>query len=129
MRGRISTVRRPIMIMLGVLPLLAAPASAMTVAEYLAKARALRASGAAAMFSSDLGVLRAESEKVGRELREQRLRDRKAGRSPAYCPPGDTSTLTPTELVSGLAAIPAPQRNISVRDGFARVLARRYPCR
>lgn len=45
--------------------LIASAANAVTVAEFLAKAKALQARGIAAAFSSDIGLLRGEMATIG----------------------------------------------------------------
>ena len=61
---------------------------AMTVAVFLEKADALKSRGALALFSSDLRLLKSEVTTAGAALRAERLAAERAGRRPAYCPPG-----------------------------------------
>lgn len=109
------------------LALVAQPAGAMTVNEFLAKAVALRAKGMMALFSSDLGVLKRETKTAMEALRADRLAAEKAGRKPLYCPRPGAKTDS-DEFLSALQAIPPAERGVSIRDGFARVLAKRFPC-
>ena len=107
----------------------ATPAAAMDVATFLAKANALKAKGPMALFSSDLKLLKREGEAVGAQLRADRKARAAVGKPPLYCPPEGAARMGSTEVVDGLAAIPPAERGMSLKDGFVRVLQRKYPCR
>ena len=101
---------------------------AMTVAVFLQKAEALKASGMTAMFSSDVGLLKNEMKGAGAALRAERLAAQRAGRRAAYCPPEQPS-LNANELLAHFRAIPAPQRaRMEVKDALRSLLVRKYPC-
>jgi hypothetical protein len=94
----------------------AAHAQTMTVADFLAKAEALKKKGAMALFSSDIGKLKGEIQGSGKQLRDEQLAARKAGRQPTFCPPeaGKTSiTRTSCSLIS--TRFRPPQRGMSVK--------------
>lgn len=104
-------------------------AQAMDVATFLQKAEALEKKGMAAMFSSDMKLLKGEVEKASLSLRAERLAAQRAGRKTAYCPPAK-SGLNSKELLAHFRTIPPAQRaRISVRTGLLGLLVRKYPCR
>ena len=118
-------------VLLGVAALLglAAPAgAAMTVGEFLAKANGLRSKGPMAVFSGDLGLLRREMTGVAQQLKAEGEQRRAAGLPPRACPPKGVK-MGPTELMSAMNAIPPAERGISLKDGFVRAMATRFPCR
>ncbi len=107
----------------------AAHAQTMTVAEFLAKADALKKKGAMALFSSDIGKLKNEIVNSGKQLRTERLVAQKAGRKPAFCPPEKgKGSINSDELLAHFQAIPPAQRGISVKAGFASLMRKKYPC-
>ena len=111
--------------------LIALPAAlqAMTVAVFLEKAEALKSRGALAMFSSDLRLLKGEVRTAAAALRAERLAAQRAGRRPAFCPPGPGGRLDSDELLRHFHAIPPAQRTrMEVRDGLRSLLVRKYPC-
>lgn len=106
-----------------------APAQAMSIADFLGKAEALRAKGAMALFSSDLKVLKKEAGAAGAQLRSERLAAQKAGRPPAYCPPDKGGQMNSDQLLAILRAVPAQDRHrLQVKDALRTHFARRYPC-
>lgn len=109
--------------------ILAAPAgaSAMTVAEFLAKADALQAKGVGALFSGDLKLLKTEVTSAGKALRAEQAAAVKAGRKPTACLPAKAATNS-DELLAYFRAIPPAQREMSVKDGFAGLIRKKYPC-
>lgn len=112
------------------LTLVATPASAMNVAEFLAKAKALQARGMLAMFSSDYSLLKQEMLTIGAAYRTDIEAARAAGRKPHSCPPPKgQAKMTPKELLADLEKIPASQRGMSMKAAFYGIMARRYPCR
>jgi hypothetical protein len=103
---------------------------AMTVAVFLEKAEALKARGALAMFSSDLGLLKSEVRTAAAAVRAERLAAERAGRRPAFCPPAAGGRFDSDELLRHFYAIPPAQRaRTEVRDGLRSLLIRKYPCR
>lgn len=102
---------------------------AMTVAVFLEKAEALQRRGMAAMFSSDIGLLKAEAKGAGEALKAERLAAQRAGRPPAFCPPAQGVRMNSNELLAFFRSIPSDQRQrMEVRDAMRLMMARRYPC-
>ncbi len=113
-----------------ILSFAATSASAMTVAEFLAKANALKAKGMMAAFSSDIGLLKSEMAAVTASYRADLELARAAGRKPHSCPPPRGQTrMTSTDLLAELAKIPPARRGMSMKAAFYGIMARRYPCR
>lgn len=106
----------------------AANAQSMNVATFLAKAEALQKKGAMALFSKDIGILKREVEGSGKLLKGERDAAAAAGRAPAYCPPAKAS-LNSDELLVHLRAIPPDRRGMSIKDAFAGLMRKKYPCR
>lgn len=108
----------------------ASPAAAMSVADFLAKARALEAKGMAAMFSSDFGVLKREITNASTAYRAGLANASKAGQTPHSCPPPKgKAKLDSNELIADFARIPAAQQQrTSVSAAFLDFMARKYPC-
>jgi hypothetical protein len=102
-------------------------AQAMTVAEFLGKADALQARGFTAMFSSDIGLLKAEIKSASTAYRA----DVAAGRPPQSCPPAlGTVKTSSDELLAAFRAVPVAERTrLSVRAAFANYMTKRFPCR
>jgi hypothetical protein len=120
------------MLILGILlaaaPVTAAQAQTMTVADFLAKAEALKKKGAMALLSSDVGKLKNEITNSGKELRAERMAAKAAGRKPAFCPPEGGTKLNSNELLAYFASIPPAQRGMSVKAGFAGLMRKKFPC-
>ena len=109
---------------------LAAPAQAMTVTDFLAKAEVLKKKGLVAMGAPELKQLRTEMEGVTTTYRADLERARAAGRPPHSCPPPKgKARLGPRELMADFQAIPPAQRGMSVKDAFYAMMRKRYPCR
>lgn len=114
----------------GGLLLVAIPAQAMSVAEFLAKVNALKARGAAAMFSSEVGVLKQEVEGAATAYRADLTAAAAAGRKPSSCPPPrGQAKIGSSELIAAFEKIPPTQRGISVKAAFATMMQQRFPCR
>lgn len=110
-------------------PLLIAAAGDMSVATFLHKADALKAKGPLALMSSDLGLLKREFEGSGRHYRAQLEADKRAGRQPSSCPPAKAS-LSSDEILAELRRVPPADRaRTPVKQAFAAMMARRFPCR
>ena len=108
---------------------IAAPAAAkMTVGTFVTKASALRANPLTALTSPDLSLLRTEAQTATRELKADRDARKAAGKPPIACPPQGQS-IGITEMLDGLAALPAADRKLPLKDGYAKVIAKRFPCR
>lgn len=114
--------------MFAVLALVAAPGSAaMTVGTFVAKASALRANPLAALTSSDFSLLRTEAQAATAQLKAKREARKAAGKPPIACVPAGQS-IGITEMIDGLAALPARDQRLPLKDGYARVIAKRFPC-
>ncbi|MES2986504.1 MAG: hypothetical protein V4808_01235 [Pseudomonadota bacterium] len=111
------------------LGLFATSANAMTVAEFLAKANALKAKGMMAAFSSDIGLLKGEMAGITAAYRADIERARAAGRKPHSCPPPKgQAKMGSNEFIAELEKIPAARRGISMKQAFYGMMARKYPC-
>ncbi|WP_375427348.1 hypothetical protein [uncultured Sphingomonas sp.] len=100
----------------------------MTVGEFIAKANGLRSKGPMSVFSGELGLLRREMTGVAQQLKAEGDQRRAAGLPPRACPPKGVK-IGSTELMSAMNAIPPAERGISLKDGFVRAMAMRFPCR
>jgi len=115
----------------GAAVLIPATAQAMTVEEFLVKARALKAKGPLAIFSSDLGPVRAEIKSVATSYRADLRADRAAGRAPHSCPPpegSEAAKIKPADFLAELEKIPPQQRSMSMKTAFYLIMKRRWPC-
>ena len=93
---------------------LPASAQAMSVAEFLAKANALKAKGFLAIGSSDIKLLRTEVERASDAYRSDLASAKAAGRAPHSCPPPKgKAKIGSNELMAEFEAIPAAKRNMS----------------
>lgn len=111
-----------------VLAMIAGPASAaMTVGTFVAKASALRANPLAAFTSPDFPLLRSEAQAATAQLKAERAARRAAGKPPIACVP-EGQSIGITDMVDGLAALPPKDRALPLKDGYARVIAKRFPC-
>jgi hypothetical protein len=106
-------------------------AQAMTVAEFLTKANALKAKGMLAMMSSDLPVVRKELDDAFAGYRADADAARARGRKDLGCPPPKgQAKVSSDEIMAALAAMPKPaQAKLSVRAGITDFMAKRYPCK
>lgn len=109
--------------------LIAAPASAtISVGAFVAKANALRANPLTAFTSPDFSLLRTEAQAATSQLKAEREARKAAGKPPIACVPQGES-IGITDMVDGLAALPAHDQRLPLKDGYAKVIARRFPCR
>lgn len=107
----------------------AAPASAaMTVGAFVAKANALRANPLTAFTSPDFSLLRTEAQAATAQLKAEREARKAAGQPPIACVPQGQS-IGIVEMVDGLGALPAADQRLPLKQGYAKVLARKFPCR
>jgi hypothetical protein len=120
-------LRRGAFAIAGLLALSPAAVQAMTVAEFLGKADALEARGMMAMFSSDIGLLKAEIKSASVAYRA----DVAAGKPPRSCPPPIGTVKTSSdELLAAFRTVPTTERTkLSVRAAFANYMAKRFPCK
>lgn len=108
-------------------PLMAAPGD-MNVATFLGKADVLKAKGAAALFSSDIKVLRTEGQAAGEAYRVRLNAERAAGK-PSSCPPKGTK-VNSDKLLAFLRTYPENVRpRVSMKQAMADYFIRNYPCR
>ena len=107
----------------------AAPANAaMTVGAFLARAEPLRANPLMALMSPDYPVLKAEADAATRALRADAAQRKAAGKKPIACMP-EGEKLGITDMLDGLDALSPKEKSLPLKDGYARVLARTFPCR
>lgn len=104
---------------------------AMTVAEFLARAEALKAKGMMAMMSSDLPVIRGEMQAATTAYRTDVDAARAKGRTDLGCPPPKgQAKISSDTIMADLAAIPKPlQAKLTVKAALYDVMRKRYPCR
>jgi hypothetical protein len=108
----------------------ATAAQAMDVATFLAKADGLQKKGMMALFASDYGVLKAETQADVQALVAEARAAKAAGRAPAFCPQPGKMSLASNEIIAALRAVPAAQRpRTDVKEPLRTLLARKYPCR
>ncbi|WP_242007897.1 hypothetical protein [Sphingomonas ginsenosidivorax] len=107
---------------------IAVPANAaMTVQTFLERANALRDQGPMALMSPDLPVLKAEAKAATTQLKADRAARAAAGKKPIACVP-EGESIGIMDMLDGLAALPAADQKRPLKDGYARVLAKRFPC-
>ncbi|MDP9414520.1 MAG: hypothetical protein M3Q08_10615 [Pseudomonadota bacterium] len=102
-------------------------AQSMPISDFLTRAEALKKKGLMATVSKDLGVLKAEIQNSGKQLRAEQNEAAKAGRKPATCMPKKAS-FGPDELLGHLRSIPPQQRSMSIKAGLAGLMRKKYPC-
>jgi hypothetical protein len=101
----------------------------MSVAEFLQRSDALKAKGALALFSSELGQLRKEVTTAGEQLRAERLAAERAGRKPAYCPKAAAAQMDSDQLLAVMRAVPPADRpKLQVKEALRRHFVRTQPC-
>lgn len=107
-------------------PVMANPGD-MNVATFLAKADALRAKGAMALFSSDFKTLKSEGEAAGAHYRARLHTERAAGR-PSSCPPKGAK-VSSDQLLNFLRTYPEASRpRTSMKQAMGDFFVRTYPC-
>ena len=107
---------------------IAAPAAAtMSVATFLAKAEPLRANPLMALTSPDYPVLKAEAAAATHQLRAEGEARRAAGKTPIACVP-EGQSVGIMEMLDGLDALSPANKRLPLKDGYAKVLAKNYPC-
>lgn len=109
-----------------ILPVSAASA-AISVGTFLTRADALKAQGIGAMLSPEFGALRDEAKAATRQLRAEDEARRAAGKQPIACVP-EGSSVGIMEMLDGLHALSPAEKKQPLKNGYARVLAKRYPC-
>ncbi|MFS0772453.1 hypothetical protein [Sphingomonas sp. 1P08PE] len=107
---------------------MAAPAgAAMTVGTFVQRANVLRQQGFAALLSPDFQILKEEARQAKVQLKAENAR-RVAARKPGLACVPDGETIGIEEMVDSLAALPAADQRRPLRDGYAKVLGRKFPC-
>lgn len=105
-------------------------AQAMTVAQFLAKVRALQAQGALAALSPDADLVRREVAMIRAAYTADLRAARAAGRTPHSCPPETGKPkITPKQMLAELERIPKSQRGMSMKAAVYAYMKRTYPCR
>ncbi|MBJ6121409.1 hypothetical protein JAO74_06350 [Sphingomonas sp. BT553] len=100
----------------------------MTVGTFLTRANALRYQGIGAMLSPDFQVLREEARQAKNQLKAENAA-RLAAHKPALACVPEGESIGIEEMLDGLAALPAADKRRPLKDGYGKVLARRFPCR
>ena len=109
--------------------ILAAPVSAaMTTGTFVARARALQAQGMGAVLSPDFQTLRTEAQSATQQLKADRAARQAAGKKPIACVP-EGQSIGILEMLDGLDALSPAEKRLPLKDGYAHVLAKRFPCR
>ncbi len=107
---------------------LAVPANAaMTVDSFLAKAAPLRANPLLALMSPDYPTLKAAADAAIRQLRADGAARRAAGKPPIACVP-DGRSIGILDMLTGLDALSPVDKKLPLKDGYARVIAKKFPC-
>ncbi len=107
----------------------AAPAgAAMTTGTFVQRAGALRDQGFAALLSPDFAVLKEEARQAKQDLKAENARRIAARKPPIACIP-EGETIAIEEMIDSLAALPAADQRRPLRDGYAKVVGRKFPCR
>lgn len=110
--------------------LLTGAASEMTVAEFLAGMKKAETMGPAALLSSDVRALRAESDRVRELYVADITRQKKAGGKMHSCPPAnDRPKMTGEELRKYLSSLPASAQKKPFRVAVYDLMKKKYPCK
>lgn len=105
-----------------------AAAKAMSVSEFLAEAEDIPRN-ATALLRSDTRRLMAEIRGAFETIGNEREAAEAAGRTPAYCPPGNGRvSLSADDIMARLNSIPRSRRGISVTQAMREWMVERYPC-
>ena len=106
----------------------AAPASAaMTTGTFVTRARALQAQGMTAVLSPDFQTLRGEANAATQQLKADRAARAAAGKKPIACVP-EGQSIGILDMLNGLDALSPAEKRLPLKDGYAHVLAKRFPC-
>jgi hypothetical protein len=116
-------------LLIAAVPATALQAQAMPVSTFLAKADALKKKGPLALLSGDLKLLKAEINNSAKAYGTDVRAARKAGKLTHSCPPqGTTLSMNADELLGHFKAIPAADRNMSVKAAFYGLMKKKFPC-
>jgi hypothetical protein len=104
-------------------------AQAMTVAQFLAKAKALQARGALGLLSPDAELLKHEVAAIRAAYTADLRAARAAGKTPHSCPPETGKPrLNPKQMLAELEKIPPAKRGMSMKAAVYAYMKRTYPC-
>jgi hypothetical protein len=104
-------------------------AQAMTVAQFLAKAKALQARGALGLLSPDAELLKHEVASIRAAYTADLHAARAAGKTPHSCPPETGKPrLNPKQMLAELEKIPVAKRGMSMKAAVYAYMKRTYPC-
>ena len=73
------------------------------------------------------GILKAEADAATRQLRAEGAARVAAGKPPIACIP-DGQSIGILQMLGGLDALSPADKKLPLKDGYARVLAKTYPC-
>ncbi len=108
---------------------MSAVAQNMPVSTFLAKADALKAKGAFALMSSDVGVLKSEVKAAALAYRTERKAREAAGQKPEICPPAGGGGIDTDEMTASFRAIPVALRpTTTVKQAWIGFIRRKHPC-
>jgi len=120
---------RKLLIALLITTAAAAPVSAaMTTGTFVTRARALQAQGMGAVLSPDFQTLRGEAHAATQQLKAERAARAAAGKKPIACVP-EGQSIGILEMLNGLEALSPAEKKLPLKDGYAHVLAKQFPCR
>jgi hypothetical protein len=123
-------MRRLTALVAGVALVVPNAAQAMTVAQFLSKAKALQAQGALAIISPDAELLKREVASIRADYTADLRAARAAGKTPHSCPPETGKPkLTPRQMLAELERIPVAKRGMSMKAAVYAYMKRTYPCR
>ena len=105
-------------------PAFAAPPG--TAQNFLDRANRLKAKGPLAFFDADYKRLKVEAMAVGKSIGDDRIAAEKGGKPILYCSPKARAKLGSYEVLDGLEAIPAAQRQtMPLKAAMLRVLQKK----
>lgn len=108
----------------------AVSAQNMNAETYYQRSTALIGKGPLAIFSKgEIRALMEEAKRAGEASRAQRLAAAAAGARPMACPPPGPQSLSSSEFMSRLGAIPPAERShMTMTEAMSRIAASKYPC-
>lgn len=99
-----------------------------SVADFLARAQAVKKLGDAAAASPQFAAIKAEVARITRAYRADLAQQKATGQPPHSCPP-ERSGLTSSNLMSELNQVPPELRpSTSVKSVYYAMMKKRYPC-
>lgn len=118
---------KPLIALAVALGLASPAAAAMSVGTFLSKAAPLRANPFTALTNPDYPVLKAEADTATRQLRAEGAARAAAGKPPIACVP-EGESIGILQMLGGLDALSPAEKKLPLKEGYARVLAKIYPC-